>query len=353
MRDLSITIESVAMSRRTSLDLRELPFSAVISDHMLVAEYGNGAWQSAAIRPYGPLALAPSISALHYGISVFEGLKAYRMPDGSVAMFRPRCNARRFQRSAERLAMPPVPEELFMNGLRELLRLDQPWVPAHDEGALYIRPCQFSIDESVRVKPGDRYLFVAFTFPYGTYYAVPVDVIVTERYVRAFSGGVGDVKPAGNYAPTLVAEREAQREGFQTVMWLDGLERRYVEECGVMNVFFVVGDQVITPRLEGTILAGVTRDSIMRLLGDTGHSVEERRISMDEIVGAHERGALRECFGTGTAATLSHVRRIRFGERDLELPPVEARAVGPEVRRRLISITTGRERDPYGWLDAI
>ncbi len=249
--------------------------------------------------------------------------------------------------------MPPVPEPLFLDGLRQLIRLDEPWVPPHGEGALYIRACQFSIDESVRVKPADRYLFVIFTFPYGTYYAAPVDVVVTDRYVRASPGGTGDVKPGGNYAPTLIAEREAQQAGFQTVLWLDGHERRYVEECGVMNVFFVVDDEVITPSLDGTILAGVTRDSVIALLRDSGISVRERRIAIDEIASAAERGALRECFGTGTAASLSHVRRIRYRDRDFELPPVDARTVGPKVRTRLIAIATGREPDPYGWLETI
>jgi branched-chain amino acid aminotransferase len=348
-----IRIERTGDSRRSSLDLANVPFSAVMSDHMLVAEYCDGAWQHATVRAYGPLSLAPSISALQYGVSIFEGLKAHRRPDGRIAVFRPRSNARRLQRSAARLAMPPVPEQLFMNGLRELVRLDQAWVPGHGAGALYIRPCQFSIDESLRVKPADRYLFVAFTFPYAVYYAAPVDVLACDRYVRAFPGGAGDVKPAGNYAPALVAERDAQGAGFQTVLWLDGRERRYVEECGVMNVFFVVDGEVITPSLDGTILPGVTRDSVITLLKDMGLAVHERRISIDEIVSAAERGVLLECFGTGTAATLSHVRRIRYRDRDLHLPPVDARTVGPAVRQRLIEIATGQAPDPYGWLEVI
>jgi branched-chain amino acid aminotransferase len=320
---------------------------------MLVVEYRDGAWGDAAIRPYGPLALEPTISALQYGISAFEGLKAHRLPDDSVAIFRPRMNALRLQRSAERLAMPPVPDTLFMDGLRELVRLDRAWVPAHGEGGLYIRPCLFSIDESVRVKPADRYLFVVFTFPYAVYYAAPVDVLVTDRYVRAFPGGTGDVKPAGNYAPTLVAERDAQQAGFQTVLWLDGREHRYVEECGVMNVFFVLDDEVITPSLDGTILSGVTRDSVLTILKDMGLAVKERRIAMDDVVAAAKAGRLKECFGTGTAATLSHVRRIRYGDYDINLPAVETRKVGPNVRERLIGIAIGKQPDRYGWLEAV
>ncbi len=345
-------IERAGASRRVALD-PAAPFSSVLSDHMLVAEYRDGAWQAPAIRPYGPLPLAPTISALQYGLSVFEGLKAHRLPAGEIALFRPRENARRLNRSAARLAMPDVPVELFLDGLRALIDLDRAWVPAHGQGALYIRPCLFSIDESVRVKPADRYLFVVFTFPFGSYYAAPVDVQVSERYVRAFPGGTGETKPAGNYAPTLVADREAQEAGFHSVLWLDGRERRYVEECGVMNVFFVVDDEVITPSLEGTILPGVTRDSVLTLLRDSGVAVRERRVSIDEIMAAADRGALREAFGTGTAATLSHIGRIRYHGRQVELPPVEARTIGPAVRSELMAIATGCAPDRHGWLDVV
>jgi branched-chain amino acid aminotransferase len=249
--------------------------------------------------------------------------------------------------------MPPVPEALFRDALRELVRLDAAWVPAHGEGTLYIRPCQFSTDDSVRVKPPDRCLFLIFTFPYAAYYAAPVDLLVSDRYVRAFPGGTGDVKPAGNYAPTLVAEREAQQAGFNTVLWLDGRERRYVEECGVMNIFFVIGEEVVTPSLDGTILPGVTRDSVMTLLREMGLTAGERRLAIDEIVSAADRGTLRECFGVGTAATLSHVRRIRYGDRDIDLPPIESRTIGPEIRRRLVALATGTEPDRHGWLEMV
>ena len=353
MSGTTIAVERVKAPKPIPEDLTKVPFSELKSDHMLVAEYSDGAWREPTIRPYGPLPLSPSISALQYGISVFEGLKAYRRPDDRVALFRVRDNARRMQRSAERLAMPPVPERLFCEGIRELVRLDQAWVPPHGNGALYVRPCLFSIDESVRVKPADRYLFVAFTFPYGTYYAAPVDVLVTERFVRAFPGGVGDVKPSGNYAPTLVAERDAQAAGCNTVLWLDGLQRRYVEECGVMNVFFVVDDEVITPALDGTILPGVTRDSAIVLLREMGVPVHERQLTIEEVVSAAESGALTECFGTGTAATLSHVRAIRWRDRNLELPPLEARRIGPVIRQRLVAIATGSAPDPHGWLESV
>lgn len=348
-----VRIERVGRSRRPDVDLARVAFSEVFSDHMLVAEFRDGAWDEPGIRPYGPLPLPPSISALQYGVSVFEGLKAHRTPAGAVALFRPGENARRLNRSAARLAMPAVPEAMFRDGLRQLVGLDADWVPAAGQGALYIRPCLFSIDPSLRVKPADRFLFVIVTCPFAAYYAGPVDLVVAERYVRAFPGGTGDVKAAGNYAAALVADREARDAGFQTVMWLDALQREHVEECGVMNMFFVIDERIVTPALQGTILPGVTRDSVITLLRDMGLEVEERPVSIEEIVRASDRGVLRECFGTGTAATLSHVRRIRYRDRDLELPSVEERTIGPKVRERLVAIATGQAPDPYGWVEEV
>ncbi len=350
----AIRVERVARSRAEGLDLAAVSFSSVLSDHMFFAEYRDGAWSESSIIPYGPLPLPPTISALQYGVSAFEGLKAHRSPEGDLLLFRPWENARRMNRSAARLAMPEVPESVFLGGLRALLRLDQRWVPAANAGALYIRPVLFSVDPSIRVNPAERFAFVIFTFPFGSYYTAPVDVVVTERYVRAFPGGTGDVKPAGNYASALLADQEARDAGCGTVLWLDGQDRRYVEECGVMNVFFVLDDNhVITPELSGTILPGITRDSVIALLRDSGVTVEERRIAIDEVVELHHQGRLRECFGTGTAVTVSHIQRIRYRDADLVLPAVESRRVGPAVRERLVSIATGRAPDPYGWLDRV
>jgi branched-chain amino acid aminotransferase len=348
--ELPVAIERTSTSRLPQVDLAKVEFSSVMSDHMLIAEHRDGEWGQPVIRPYGPLPLVPAISALQYAVSAFEGLKAHRLPDGAVALFRPEMNARRFARSASRLAMPPVPETMFEQCLEALVGLDAAWVPPHGAGALYIRPCLFSTDPSLRVKPAEQYLFVIATCPFSAYFAAPVDVLVTDDYVRAFPGGTGAVKPAGNYAPALLADLEARRLGCHTVLWLDGRERRYVEECGVMNVFFVIGDEVITPPLEGTILPGVTRDSAITLLAEMGCTVRERRITIDEVIGAHGAATLRECFGTGTAATVAHVRSIRRGERQCVLPPVEERTVGPALRERLVEIATGRRPDSHGWL---
>src|SRR6516162_7962634 len=249
----SIRINRVLNSRVQEVDFATVPFSSVFSDHMFSAEFQDGRWSDGLIQPYGPISVAPNISALHYGISVFEGMKAHKSAGGRPLLFRPRENARRLRCSAARLAMPEVPEGLFLEGLRELVRLDNAWIPGADAGALYIRPILFSTDPSIRVKPADRYQFLILTFPFGAYYSVPVDVLVSERYVRAFPGGTGDTKPSGNYSAALLADQEARDAGFNSAMWLDAQERRYVEECGVMNVFFVLGKEVVTPSLTGTI----------------------------------------------------------------------------------------------------
>jgi branched-chain amino acid aminotransferase len=240
-----------------------------------------------------------------------------------------------------------------MDAVRELVRLDHGWIPPADEGALYIRPVLFSLDPSLRVKPADRFQFVIFTSPFGAYFSAPIDVLVSERYVRAFPGGTGDIKPAGNYAAALLADQEARDAGCNAVMWLDAQERRYVEECGVMNVFFVLGEDVVTPPLSGTILPGITRDCVILLLRDLGYRVREDRISIEELRKSYDRGELRECFGTGTAATVSHVRRIRYQDHTMELPPLEKRKVGAAVRDKLLAVMTGREPDAHGWVESI
>lgn len=349
----AISVDRVARSRAGEIDIATVAFSSVFSDHMFSAEYHDGQWTAARIQPYGPIAIEPSISALHYGVSVFEGLKVHRGPDGVPLLFRVEENARRLQRSAARLAMAPPPESLFLDGLRELIRVDQAWVPPCGAGALYIRPLLFATDPSVRVKPAEHFRFLIFTFPFGSYYSAAVDVAVSERYVRAFPGGTGDTKPGGNYAPSLLAEQEARSQGLHSVLWLDGIERRYIEECGVMNVFFRVGDEVITPPLTGTILPGVTRDSVITLLRAMGIRVREQPIAIDELLRYRDNGTLKECFGTGTAATVSHIGKIQYRSEMIELPAVAERTVGPAVREKLLAIMSGNAPDPYGWVERV
>lgn len=349
----AISVERVEQSRLGEVDLATVAFSSVFSDHMLSVECHSGQWGPPRIEPYGPIALEPSISALHYGVSVFEGLKVHCGPTGVPLLFRAGENAKRLQRSAARLAMTLPPESLFLDGLRELIRVDQSWVPPADAGALYVRPLLFSTDPSVRVKPAEHFRFLIFTFPYSSYYSAPVDVVATERYVRAFPGGTGDVKPCGNYAASLIAEQEARSAGAHSVMWLDGREHSYIEECGVMNVFFLVGDEVITPPLTGTILPGVTRDSVITLLKEMGIRVREEAIAIQDLLSYRDSGMLNESFGTGTAATVSHIGRIRYRGETIELPPVDQRTVGPAVREKLLAVMTGRAPDPHGWVEAV
>jgi branched-chain amino acid aminotransferase len=346
-------INRVTKSRVQNVDFSTLEFGTVFSDPMFSSEFQDSHWTDGSIEPYGPISVFPSITALHYGVSVFEGMKAHKSPEGQPLLFRPQDNARRLQRSAARLAMPTLPESLFLDGLRELVRIDQKWIPPGELGALYIRPILFSVDPSIRVKPADRYRFIIFTLPFGAYFTAPVDVLVSEHFVRAFPGGTGETKPAGNYAAALLADAEAREAGFSSVMWLDALEHRYVEECGVMNVFFVVGEEVVTPSLSGTILPGITRDSVITLLRDMGYHVREERISIYEVVKAYDHGQLCECFGTGTAATVSHIRRIHYRDRVLELPAIEERKVGPAVREKLLRVMTGSDPDPHGWVESL
>jgi branched-chain amino acid aminotransferase len=347
---MDIEVRRIAESRIGERDLSPQSFGTVFCDHMLVAECRDGRWTDPRIEPYGPLPLPPSISALQYGISVFEGHKAFRTVGGDVVLFRPHQNWERLRRSCRRLVLPEVPEDMYIEGLRELIRTDLAWIPEPDEGALYIRPCVFATDAALRVGPSSACRFVIFTSAVGQYYPAPLRLLVTTDYVRAFPGGTGNVKPAGNYAPALLAEAQARDCGFSGVLWLDGRERLFVEEAGVMNVFFVIDDAVVTPALGDTILPGITRDSVITLLEAMGIPVEERPLSIDEVVAAHAAGRLRECFGTGTAATISHVAEIAYQGKTMTLPPVACREIGPAVLDRMTALRTGREPDHRGWL---
>jgi len=336
---------------RLSHELREnAEFGCVFSDHMLLAEYEDGKWTEPRIVPYGPMPFSPSISVLHYGQSVFEGFKAHRTADGGIALFRPRDNHARLNRSAARLAMPEVPEDLFFEGITELVRLDREWAPHRDGGALYVRPLYFGIDETLFVRPARRYRLVVFTCPVGPYFSHPIRLLAEEHFVRACPGGTGDVKAAGNYAGGLLAARLAQEKGFHNVLWLDSRGHSLVEEVGVMNVFFVISGVAITPPLAGTILPGVTRDSVVTLLREMGVPVEERTISIDEVFDASAAGRLNQAFGAGTAAIVAPIESISYRGHEIALPAEHNESVGARVRERLQAIQTGRETDTHGWL---
>jgi branched-chain amino acid aminotransferase len=288
--------------------------------------------------------------AVHYGQAIFEGFKAHALVDGGVALFRPAANHARFLRTAERLAMPAVPPELFIDGIAELVRLDRAWVPRSEGGSLYIRPVAFAIDEVLQVRPASQYRFVVITSPGLSYFAGAINLVAEERYARAFPGGTGDVKSAGNYAGSLRAALEAQALGYHNVIWLDGTEHRFVEESGLTNIMFVIDGRVITPPLTGTILPGVTRDSLLTLFRDMGIDVEERRITIDEIFDLKAQGRLSEAAGVGTAVTIAPIGRVRFRDREIDLTPAASGGPFARARQRLEAIRTGREPDRHHWL---
>ncbi|MBK5269824.1 MAG: branched-chain amino acid aminotransferase, partial [Bacteroidia bacterium] len=310
---MDILVTKVETSKLQDLNFDNLTFGRFFSDHMLEADFENGEWKNIEIKPYQPLLISPSVAALHYGQAIFEGIKAYSGNDGNAFIFRPHDNFKRFNISAERMQMPAVPEELFMEGMRQLVALDKNWIPSKKDHSLYIRPFMFASDEMIGVRPSESYKFMIILSPCGPYYNEPLRIYVEEKYVRAVQGGTGFAKTAGNYAAAMMATQEAKGKGYDQVLWTDAYEHKYVQEIGTMNVFFIIGDKAITPDLEqGTILNGVTRQSVITLLKEMGLSVEERPIGIDEIIDAYKSGLLHEVFGTGTAATISMIKELRY-----------------------------------------
>jgi len=345
----AISITRTTQSRLTE-ELREnSPFGTNYSDHMFVVDYSEGKWHDARIVPFGPMSFSPALTALHYGQSFFEGFKAHRTADGRVALFRPMANHKRLNCTAERLAMPELPEALFREGLLELVRLDRDWVPNREGGSLYVRPVFFGTDDSLMVRPAGSYRFVIFTSPGGPYFAQPIKLLAEETYVRAFPGGTGDAKTAGNYGGGLLAAKLAQARGYHNVMWLDGKERCFIEESGVMNIMFHISGAAITPPLGGTILPGVTRDSVLTLLRDTNAKIEERSISVDEVLAAHAAGTLQEAFGIGTAAVIAPIATIGYRGKDYEIPTGSKTGLAAQLYAKLTAIQTGRAPDPHNW----
>ena len=343
-------IRQVEKTRINEIDFDNIPFGRVFSDHMFIADYYDGEWQDPRIVPYESLALSPAISAIHYGQSIFEGMKAYRGPSGSPQLFRPLMNYRRFNRSAKRMCMPEINEELFIGGLRDLVDLDQAWIPKNESDSLYLRPFMFATDSFLGIKPSETYRFMIFTCPVGPYYAKPLNVKVSTEYVRAFPGGVGAAKAAGNYAASLYPTKLAQQAGFDQIIWLDGIDKRYIEESGTMNLFFVIDNVLITPVPEGTILEGVTRDSTIQLARDLGIPVEIRKLSIDEVVTAYNHGQLQEAFGAGTAATLAFIQSITYKDLQMSLNPNSPNSVRSRLRDQLEGIKISKVEDPHNWV---
>lgn len=345
-----ISIEKVKKSRLAEVDLSNVPFGRVFSDHMLVADYEDGAWKSAKIQAYDRLSLSPASMVLHYGQEIFEGMKAYKDKDGKVVLFRPEKNWERFNHSAERMCMPSVPENIFLEGLHKLLELDKDWIPSDADASLYIRPFMIATDEYVGVKPSEKYKFIIFTCPVRAYYTEPVRVKIEQKYVRAADGGTGKAKAGGNYAGSLYPAKLAQKEGFHQLLWTDAKEHKYIEESGTMNVFIVIDGKVYTHPLTGTILEGVTRDSTIQLLKDGGFEVIEEAVTVEQLVEAATSGRLEDMFGTGTAATVAHIKSFGIDGKVFDLPQVPERKVSNYVLKKLERIKRREEQDDYGWV---
>lgn len=346
---MDIPVTKASRSKLADTDMNNLPFGKYFTDHMLVAEYVNGAWKQPTIVPYQPVQVDPANAAIHYGQSIFEGIKAYRNEAGDAYIFRPYDNFRRFNNSAKRLCMPEVPEEIFIEGMRQLISLEKEWIPAKKDHSLYIRPFMFAADNTIGVKPSDRYLFMIILSPTGPYYAAPMRIYVEDKYTRACPGGIGFAKAAGNYATSLLAATEAKAKGYDQVLWTDAFEHKYVQEVGTMNVFFQIGDTLVTPPLDGSILAGVTRDSVITVLRDLGYKVEERALNIDEIATAYKNGQLKEVFGTGTAATISKIRELCYKDMIMEFD-TDSWTTSPAVAARLNDIREGKAEDRHGWM---
>lgn len=347
---MEISVRKAEQTKLKDLSLENLPFGKFFTDHMLEADYENGEWKNVEIRPYQPLLIGPSLAALHYGQAIFEGIKAYADRDGVPYIFRPMDNFHRFNISAKRMQMPEVPEELFMEGMRQLIELDRNWIPTKENHSLYIRPFMFSSDELLGVRPSDTYKFMIIMSPTGPYYSAPMRIYVEEKYVRAVPGGVGYAKAAGNYGAAMYPTAEARKKGYDQVLWMDAFEHKYVQECGTMNVFFIIGNAAITPALQqGTILDGVTRRSAITLLQEMGLEVEERPLSIEDIIAAYKDGSLKEVFGTGTAATISLIKELRYKDFEMKFD-VENWKTAPTIKKWLSDIREGRREDKYHWM---
>ena len=347
---LDIQVTKTGKSKLPEMDFNNLPFGKYFTDHMLEVDYVDGEWKQVTIKPFQNLSLSPALAAIHYGQSIFEGVKAYKDREGNPFVFRPFDNYKRFNVSAERMMMPTVPEDIFIEGMRRLIELDKEWIPMKTDYSLYIRPFMFSTDEVIGVKASDNYKFMILLSPTGPYYSAPMKIYVEEKYTRAARGGIGFAKAAGNYGSSLLATAVAKKQGYDQVLWTDAFEHKYVQEIGTMNVFFVIGDKVLTPDLEaGTILEGVTRDSAIEVLREEGYTVEETPINIDDVVRAYEAGELKEVFGTGTAATISMIKELRYEDYTMKFD-TDSWKVAPTVKRVLTDIREGRRADTRGWM---
>jgi branched-chain amino acid aminotransferase len=343
-----IEIKHIEKSKIATVDFNNLPFGSVFSDHMLTCTFKEGKWQDPIIEPYAPISLDPSAKIFHYGQSIFEGMKAYKDDEGNTLLFRPIENCKRLNKSAERLVIPQIPEETFMSGLKALLKLDEAWIPTNDGSSLYIRPFMFASGNGFHASPANEYKFMICTAPSGAYFAGKVKVLIEEKYARAANGGVGFAKAGGNYAAQFYPTQLAMEKGYNQVIWTDDNTHEYIEEAGAMNIFVRIDDTLITSPTSDRILDGITRKSIIQLAKDLKINVEERKISVSEVVVAAQSGSLKEMFGTGTAAVISPISGFGYQEKDYELPELD-KPFAALLKKTITDIQTNKSEDTYGW----
>ena len=351
---MEIKIIKTTAPKAKPADETKLGFGKVFSDHMFIMEYDTGmGWHDARVVPYGDISLSPAAMVLHYGQEIFEGMKAYRTPNGDIQFFRPEENFKRLNSSAERLVIPQIPVEDALQALHTLVDVDKDWVPHTDGASLYIRPFIFAADPFLGVRPGDKYYFIIICSPSGAYYASglnPVDIYVETKYVRAVKGGMGYTKTGGNYAASLAGQDEAHKQNYSQVLWLDGIERKYIEEVGAMNIFFIIDGEVVTPELQGSILPGITRKSVLELCRKWGMKVSERRISADEVAEAYKAGKLQEVFGSGTAAVISPVGHLKYGDLVMEINGNKIGEISQKLYDTMTGMQYGKLPDEMGWI---
>ncbi|MBW1912593.1 MAG: branched-chain amino acid aminotransferase [Deltaproteobacteria bacterium] len=351
--DISLTQVAPKQLKEKPVDETKLGFGDIFTDHMFLIDYETGkGWLDPRIVPYDNFSIDPAAMSIHYGQGIFEGLKAYHGKDDSIYLFRPEDNLKRFNRSAARVCMPDVDIDLVMEGMKQLILLEKGWIPKNQGSSLYIRPTMLATEPHLGVRPANTYLFFIILCPVGAYYKEglnPVTIYVEDKYVRAAIGGTGEAKVAGNYAASLLAAEEAKKKGFTQVLWLDAAERKYIEEVGTMNIFFLIDDEVITAPLTGSILPGVTRDSVLHLVRDWGMKVSERSLTIDEVIGSAKDGRLKEAFGTGTAAVISPVGQISYKGERFTVAGGEMGELSQRLYNVIVDIQYGEKEDPYGW----
>jgi branched-chain amino acid aminotransferase len=344
----NIVVNKVEKSNIDQVDFNNLAFGSIFSDHMLVCNFKDGKWQSPTVEPYAPIQLDPASKIFHYGQSIFEGMKAYKDVNDSILLFRPLDNWSRLNKSASRLVIPEIPQDIFMEGLTKLLEVDSDWIPTIEGSSLYIRPFMFASGNGLHASPADEYKFIICTAPSGAYFSGKVKVLIEEKYARAANGGVGFAKAGGNYAAQFYPTQLAIERGYNQVIWTDDNTHQYIEEAGAMNIFVRINDTLITSPTSDRILDGITRKSILQIAKDSNMDVEERKITVSEVVVAANNGSLKEMFGAGTAAVISVISAFGYKNEDFELPELE-NSYAEQLKKTITDIQTNKAEDPYGW----